>query len=131
MAALGEGDLSEPTLTLDENGCTYSGPVELSTTFTLTWHVADLGHSAYIYTIGTLDQGKSIHDIASMPAVDPAPLWFHKISVDFTPSPGVYTKVIDLSANSLFTGGPIYFACFFPDMDTAVGVDGPIDVIPK
>jgi hypothetical protein len=131
MDALGKGDLSEPTLTLDENGCTYSGPVELSTTFTLTWHVADLGHSAYIYAIATLDQGKSIHDIAAMPAVDPAPLWFHKISVDFTPSPGVYTKVIDLSANSLFTGGPIYFACFFPDMDTAVGVDGPIDVIPK
>ena len=73
MAALGEGNLSEPTLTLDENGCTYSGPVELSTTFTLTWDVADLGHSAYIYAIATLDQGKAIADIASMPAVDRSP----------------------------------------------------------
>ena len=53
------------------------------------------------------------------------------MSIDFSPSPGVYTKVIDLKANSIFTGGPIYFACFFPDKDTAVGVDGPVDVIQK
>ena len=30
---------------------------------------------------------------------------------------GYTPKVIDLSANSSFTGGPIDFACFFPDKD--------------
>jgi hypothetical protein len=41
MEALGKANPSTPTLTFDENGCTYAGPSELPTTITLTWNVAD------------------------------------------------------------------------------------------
>ena len=128
MDALGQQAPAQPTLTLGEGGCIYTGPSEVPTTFTLTWNVEDLGHSAYIYVIATVDQGKTLEDLASVPAEDPAPDWLHKIRIDFTASPGTYTKPIDLAANSLFQEGPIYFVCFFSDEDVAVGAAGPIEV---
>lgn len=122
------GTVSQPTLTLGENGCTYSGPSELGTTFTLTWIVEDIGSSGYIYSVATLDEGKTIDDITSMPAENLMPEWFNSIRIDFSPGPGVFAKWIDLKANSLFEGGPIYFVCFLSDEDLALGAAGPFKV---
>jgi hypothetical protein len=64
MEALGKENPSEPTLRLSEDGCTYVGPSELPTTFTLTWSIVDSEHPAYIYAISTVEEGKTIDDVA-------------------------------------------------------------------
>ena len=128
MEAVSGSEPSRPILTLGEGGCAYIGPSELGSTFTLTWNVADMGSSGYIYSVATLDEGKTIDDLASMPAENPMPEWLNSIRIDFSPSPGTFTKVIDLKANSVFEGGPIYFVCFLPDEELAVGAVGPIEV---
>jgi hypothetical protein len=117
-----------PTLTFDAKGCSYSGPATVSPAFTLTWIIEKSVHSAFIYAIVTLDQGKSVQDLAAIPAEDPAPSWVHKLGYDLEISPGIFTKSFDLSANSVFHEGPIYIVCFYGDENTAIGADGPIDV---
>ena len=119
---------SEPTLLFHENGCSYSGPTAVASIFNLTWIIEDSGHSAYIYAIVTLDQGKSVHDLAVIPAEDPAPSWVHKLNYDLETTPGTFTISSDLSENASFQEGPIYIVCFYADQNTAIGAVGPIEV---
>jgi hypothetical protein len=128
LIACGTKTSSEPTLTFDENGCSYSGPATVASQFTLTWIIKDSGHSAFVYGLVILDHGKSVQDLASIPAKDPPPSWVTKLNAYYQASPGTYTESIDLSANTLFHEGSIYIVCFFADEDFAMGADGPIDV---
>jgi len=128
LIACGSKTSSEPTLTFHENGCSYSGPATVASQSTLTWIIEDSGHSGYVYALVTLDHGKSVQDLATIPAEDPPPSWVTKLDADYQTSPGTYTESVDLSENAIFHEGPLYFVCFFSDEDFAMGADGPIDV---
>ena len=119
---------TEPTLTFHENGCSYNGPATVASQFNLTWIIEDSGHSGYVYGLVTLDHGKSVQDLATIPAEDPSPSWVTKLDADYQKRPGTYTESVDLSANASFHEDPLYFVCFFTDDDFAMGADGPIDV---
>lgn len=82
LIACGSKTSSEPTLTFHENGCSYSGPATVASQFTLTWIIEDSGHSGYVYALVTLDHGKSVQDLATIPAEDPPPSWVTKLDAD-------------------------------------------------
>jgi hypothetical protein len=128
LMACGSKTPSEPILTFHGNECSYSGPATIPSMFTMTWVVEESEHTASIYAIVTLDQGKSVQDLAVIPAEDPPPAWVHKVNYDLATSPGTFTKSINLSENAAFQGGPIYIVCFHTDENTAMGAVGPIEV---
>ncbi len=117
-----------PTLTFTVNGCAYDGPDNVDEVFDLDWIVQESDHPGFVYAVVTLDPGKSVEDLASIPAEDPAPTWVHKLSYDSALSPGTYHKSLDLSTNAAFREGPIYIVCIFTDEARAIGAVGPIKV---
>lgn len=119
---------TSPTLTFTANGCVYDGPDKVDEQFDVDWIVEESEHTGFIYAVVTLGEGKTVEDLASIPANDPAPGWVHKLSYDSTLSPGTYHKSFDLGANAAFREGPIYIVCIFTDEGTAIGAVGPIKV---
>lgn len=119
---------TSPTLTFHEGDCSYSGPSTIATEFTLTWNIDDPDHIGYIYEIVTLDPGKSVQELSTIPAEEPPPSWVHKINYGVELNTGQYTESVDLTANAAFQEGPIYIVCFYADEDTAIGAVGPISV---
>lgn len=117
-----------PTLTFSQEGCIYSGPNSLPARFELTWTIEESDHSAYIYALVTLEEGKTVQDLAGMPGEDPPPAWVRKLNYSLEVEPGTYTQTIDLGVNAAYDGRPVYLVCFFADQDNAVGAAGPIDI---
>ena len=111
-----------PTLTFEDNKCTYSGPSKLPSIFTLTWVIND-PPSSHAYIVVTLDEDKTFDDLQdALDVIGPELEWVHLISRDFTPAGDIsLTKEHNLAANYLFHGEPIYFVCFFDDLTDLTG----------
>jgi len=118
----------DPTLTFRGNECSYAGPRDLQANFTLNWVVEESGPSTSIYAIVTLDQDKTVDDLARIPAEDPPPSWVHKLAYDLATSPGTYSKSVDLTSKAAYHEGPIYIVCFSANEDVALGAVGPFEV---
>jgi len=128
LASCGGKDSSSPTLTFQENSCSYSGPSTIAAEFTLAWNIVDSNHDGYIYEIVTLDEDKSVQELSTIPAEEPPPSWVHKINYGVELNTGQYTKTIDLTSNAAFREGPIYIVCFYADKDMAIGAVGPLSI---
>lgn len=119
---------SRPTLTFQPDGCTYQGPTQLPPEFVLTYVVENSPHPGFIVLVVALAPGKTVGDLATLPAADPPPTWVNKLVYDVALQPGTYTKTVNLADIASYRGEPIYFACFFTDLPHAIGAVGPIDI---
>jgi hypothetical protein len=119
---------SSPTLTFHESGCSYEGPDTLERSFVLEWIVSESRTSTSIIALVSVNPGKTVADLASMPAEDPPPAWVHKLDYGVAMSPGTHTKHIDLDANASYHGEPIYLVCFDAEEDFAIGAIGPFEI---
>ena len=119
---------AQPTLTFHTGGCTYQGPAQLPQSFKLKWVVEPTAHPGAIVLVVTLAPGKTVRDLAVMPAEDPPPEWVNKLVYDVALQPGAYARPVNLEEIAAYPGGPIYFACFFTDLSNAIGAAGPIGI---
>lgn len=118
-----------PSLTIHESGCSYKGPDTFEKSFILEWVVSKSRTSTSIIALVSVDPGKTVEDLASMPAEDPPPAWVHKLDYAVAMSPGTYTKSVNLGANAAYHGEPVYFVCFDAEEDFAIGAAGPFEII--
>lgn len=123
LAACGSAP-SSPTVTVSEEGCTYSGPKQLPTSFTMTWAVKDSKPGAdYNLAVVTLGDGKTGGDLE--PFMDDAdadiPEWLNVIRYSSMLNE-TQTQDLDLTANAAYHGEPIYIVCIHHSR-------GPIDFV--
>lgn len=117
-----------PTVTLDSEKCTYSGPKTVPADLTIDWIINDNTVLDYAYVIVTLDKNKSRADLKeSLRMSTNPPGWLTILSRDFgTSGNTTQTKVHTLSANASYNGEPIYIVCFIGEK--AFVVAGPLKV---
>jgi hypothetical protein len=118
----------EPSITYAENNCTYEGPSKISMPFNINWVIEDPANDGAILQLVSLDAGKTVKDLAAIPAADPPPDWVHKLSYAIEFGKGNYKASFDLSNNASYKGEPIYLACFYADQESAMGAAGPFEI---
>jgi hypothetical protein len=94
----------------------------------LSWVLDDPGVSGSNYAIVVLDAGKTVTDLAQIPAVDPPPTWVRKVAYDQAFEPGTYPLDVDLTIKAAYSGDPLYIVCMDASKDMAIGAVGPIRV---
>lgn len=118
-----------PTLTLDLESCTYSGPKTVPANFSIEWTINDDTAKNYAYVLVTLDKDKTQADLEEYLTVesDNPPTWLTIISRDIAASGNfTETKVHNLTANAAYKGEPIYIICFIGDKSFVAA--GPLKV---
>jgi hypothetical protein len=111
------------TVTFDET-CTMEGPKTISagknTTIDLIGNLNE--HGDLGIAILTLDPDKTLKDLQELGSAGQPP-WSQRIAFYSFPSDG-NTYSIDLNV----VKGPIYFVCFYEDLESLIGALGPIQV---
>jgi hypothetical protein len=119
---------SSPTVVFRGDHCRCRGPDFVPAEFTVHWILEDPVTSGAILQFVTIDPGKTVEELATIPAEDPPPAWVHKLNYDVGFTPGNYTSEINLGDNSDYSGEPLYIVCFYADRESALGAVGPIRV---
>ncbi len=111
-----------PTLIFESNKCSYSGPKTLPPIFTLIWKINESTNTEYRYMVVTLREDKTINDLKDALTKEGQPEWLDLISRDWA-AQGNLTLVQEhnLTANGLYHGEPIYFACLSNYWSDAIG----------
>lgn len=119
LASCSDSNSKVPTVTLDLEKCTYSGPKTVPADLTIDWVINDDTIHAYLYMIVTLDENKTkadLEDALKGNFWDNTPGWIRFISRDLTTAGNTtLTKVHYLTANAEYKGEPIYILCFTDD----------------
>lgn len=123
-------DSSEATVTFTPKGCIYHGPKELSASqFTFTWVIEDTAQPMHQIGIEQLDDGKTVRDVAKLPAniADGNVPWIRMVGSDAINEQAPFSKVvsIDLTQDADFKPGPVYFSCWY--WEQRGGALGPIE----
>jgi len=127
MTACSSGKVVPPTLTLDQAGCSYSGPKKLPAKFSLHWVIVDDQVHDYVYILLTLEKGKTQADLESWLSVTfDHPGWANIIAFDFSSEGGqTIVKDYDLTSNASYKGEPLYIVCTVGDQ---YFITGPVKV---
>ncbi len=130
------GAPANATVTARGNTCTYAGPRQLSPAhLKITWDVQDTTPSMeYGFALVTFTDGKTAADFKQFIGVKDVLLsvksapdipWLHQI--DFASLvPKTTTATLDLTANGVYHGEPLYVICI--SHAAAFAVLGPLDV---
>lgn len=96
--------------------------------FNINWVIEDPVDEGAILQLVWLDSGKTVKDLAVIPAADPPPDWVHKLSYAIEFGKGNFKESFDLSNNASYKGESIYIACFYADRESAIGAVGPFEI---
>ena len=114
--------VTTPTISIDGDKCTYTGPQSIPTgKVTIDWVVNNKDHDKYGLVIVTLNEGKTFEDIDKWPSSDPPP-WITIVGIAEA-APNSRQQV-----TAQITEGPIYFVCFYSPPDTKFDTSGPVAV---
>jgi len=110
------------TVTFAEDKCTYKAAQQLPLgQVGIDWIVEDKNHDKFGLAVLTLDQGKSIKDLAAWTSTDQPP-WSQLVAFHEA-APGSRSIV-----TAEVEEGPIYFVCFTAYPEMILGALGPIEV---
>jgi hypothetical protein len=115
---------SQPSITFEDDKCTYSGPrpIPAGISTTVNWVIKNKDRTKYGLYVFTLDAGKTEKDLMAS-ANDPhPPSWSHIVGS----SESAPNKILQASVNT--TKGPLYFTCWFSLPDTMFQIIGPVAV---
>ena len=117
LASCNGSNSTVPTITLDSEKCTYSGPKTVPADLTIDWVINDDTVHAYAYVIVTLVEGKTREDLERWLSINSSePDWVNIISRELeTAGNTTHTKVHNMKANAAYKGEPIYIVCFIGD----------------
>ncbi len=120
---------SNPTITVKDNQCSYSGPVEVPEHLSLRWDIEDrAAGEAFTFIFATLGPGKTKADLLALNGIDilaPQASWYNPIHYT-TLLAGQSTEQIDLGPGVVDRLDPIYIVCV--GVRGIIGVAGPIQV---
>jgi hypothetical protein len=124
------GPASSVTITMDGSTCTYGGPSQIHSAVDVNTEVmgSQEGMDYYIGVVA-LDSGKALEDLKDLIGTDAdgfPPSWVTVLRFVIMVQ-STSTQPIDLTANSAFTGQPVYFVCFARNEIT--GAIGPLKVV--
>ena len=128
LASCSDSNSTVPTVTLDTENCTYSGPKTVPADFTVDWVINDDTVHDYAYVIFTLDEGATREDFEKWLRISPMPPdWINIISREGeTAGNTTHTKNHNLTANAAYKYEPLYIVCFIGDKRFLVA--GPLKV---
>ncbi len=110
------------TVTFAEDKCTYSAAQKLPLgQVGIEWIVEDKNHDKFGLAVLTLDQNKSIKDLAAWTSTDQPP-WSQLVAF-YEAAPGSRATVM-----AEVEKGPIYFVCFTAYPEQIIGALGPLEV---
>jgi hypothetical protein len=120
---------STPTITIDDDRCTYSGPDSIQADqFTFEWVMNGKQYEDYSISAIQVEEGHSVDDLVGLAEL---PSWISRLRYEID-KPGMETKEMtwDLTTNARFQPKPVYFLCAgrIKDKVTILGVTSPVEV---
>lgn len=116
---------STPTITFEDDQCSYSGPDSVQADqFAFTWANNSQKNPEFSVYVVQVEEGQSVDDLVGK---DVAPSWLSTLRYESSSQPGPWTKELtyDLTASARFQPGLVYFLCVHND-DETFGVAGPV-----
>ena len=120
------------TVTIMGTKCTLDGPMTVPFgKFTIKLVIEKQKISEMGYGLVTIDEGKTLEDLKTVPAAQPA--WVHRLAGEHK-FEGTSSRVFNLAKMPAFyKGEPFYVVCFWTDPELSIrqniGAFGPIEVM--
>ena len=122
---------STPTITFEDDRCTYSGPDSIQADrFTFQWVMNSQQYAENNVFAIQVEEGQSVDDLVGTNLKAKTP-WVSSLRQEWSIQPGPWTKELtwDLTDSARFQPGPVYFLCAHQINDEIIiyGVAGPVE----